>query len=216
LIRSDIFAILIETKILYTTIMAFSLLKFKPLEAPHHYLFKDPDTGRMFQARKKDDLVKQIVAYRAQNEFEPLEYLGVVIDAYMCSLPEFRYKCEPADTFSRGVFGYISGGIALLKNMFYGERNMVNQRVADARASQCMFCKFNVFPDKGAFLRWSDEVAEASTHGRKSLYYNKLGNCQVCSCPLKAKVWYKGTDEKHSEEEIEKFKQVDCWQIKGR
>jgi len=193
--------------------MAFTLLKFKAFEAPDKYLFKDPDTGRDFETKTKEEIIKQIVSYRAQNELEPLEYLGVVIDAYMCSMPRYRYKCEPGRPFSRSVFGYISGGIALLKNMFYGDRHMVTQKAADRRASQCIFCKFNVFPDKHGFLKWSDDVAEASTHGRKAKYHDKLGNCEVCSCPLKAKVWYKGHD-RFSNEEIAKFKEVNCWQLK--
>lgn len=193
--------------------MPVSLLKFKPMEAPDRYYFKDPDTGHGFRAYKKEDIIKQIVSYRAQNELEPLQYLSVVIDAYMCSLPGYRDQCEPAEPFSRDVFGYIKGGISLLKNMFYGKKNMVDQRVANTRAQQCVTCKFNVFPDRGAFLAWSDSVAEASTRGRKSTHYSKLGNCAVCSCPLKAKVWYKG-GEKFSEEEILKFKEVNCWHLR--
>jgi hypothetical protein len=196
--------------------MSLSMLKFKALEAPDKYLFVDPDTGRKYQANTKEAIIKQIVSYRAQNELEPLEMLGVVIDAYMCTLPAYRYKCEPSEQFSRSIFGYVKGGITLLKNMFYGEKNMVNQPTADARASQCTFCKFNVFPDKSAFLRWSDDVAKASTGGRRSKYYNKLGNCKVCSCPLKAKVWYKGVDDKFSREERKLFKEVNCWQLKNR
>lgn len=195
--------------------MAFSLPKFKPLEAPDRYFFVDPDTGRRFQAYTKDAIVKQIVSYRAQNELEPLEYLGVVIDAYMCSLPEFKHKCEQSEPFSRDFFGYIQGGIALIKNVFYGDKHMVNQIVADSRADQCVKCKFNVFPDKGPFLKWSDNIAEASTHGRKSRHYNDLGNCEVCSCPLKAKVWYKGSSD-FCEEEVKKFKEVNCWQLKQK
>jgi len=196
--------------------MAFSLLKFKALEAPDKFIFKDPDTGRDFLAADKATIIKQIVSYRAQNELEPLEYLGTVIEAYMCSIPEYRYKCEPSAKFSRSIFGYISGGMALLKNVFYGEHNMVIQKVADRRSSQCVFCRHNVFPDKSAFLRWSDDLAEAATHGRKAKYHNKLGNCTVCSCPLKPKVWYKGEGEKFSKEEVSAFMEVNCWQIKSR
>lgn len=195
--------------------MPFSLLKFKALEAPDKFLFVDPDTGRRFQASTKEQLIKQIVPYRAQNELEPLEYLGVVIEAYMCSLPQYRHKCEPTEPFSRDILGYLSGGVALLKNAFYGRKNMVTQKAADLRASQCVFCRYNVFPDKSTFLRWSDNIAEASTRGRKSKYYNKLGNCEVCSCPLKAKVWYKGKGDKFSKEEIKMFKTVDCWQLRS-
>jgi len=133
----------------------------------------------------------------------------------MCSLPEFKRKCEPSEPLSRDVFAYMKGGISLLKNMFYGIKQMVTQAEADKRATQCVTCKFNVFPDRGAFLKWSDNIAEASTRGKKSKNYDNLGNCAVCSCPLKAKVWYKGT-EKFTEEEITKFKEVDCWQITTR
>lgn len=196
--------------------MPFSLLKFKPLEAPDKYVFRDPDTGRKFQDSTKTGLMQQVISYRAQNELEPLEYLGMVIESYMCSLPKYRYKCEPSAPFSRSIFGYVKGGMALVKNMFYGEKNMVDQKVADSRATQCKSCEFNVFPDKNQFLQWSDSVAEASTHGRKSIHYSELGNCRVCSCPLKAKVWYKGTDEKYTEEELKLFKKVNCWQLLGK
>lgn len=201
------------SKILYTIIMTFSMLQFKALEAPPGYIFKDPDTGRVFKDTTKPGIIKQIVSYRAQNDLEPLDYLGVVIEAYMCSLPRYRHQCEPAKPFSRSIFGYVKGGVALLKNMFYGETNMVNQRTADRRAEQCSTCKFNVFPDKSTFLKWSDAVAEASTHGRKSKFYNKLGNCDVCSCPLKAKVWYKGSSTNLSSEDTAKFEEVKCWQL---
>lgn len=193
--------------------MAFSLLKFKALEAPDKYLFIDPDTKREFQASTKADIIKQIVSYRAQNELEPLEYLGVVIEAYMCSLPKYRHKCEPAPPFHRSIFAYMTGGIALLKNMFYGEKHIVSPAIADARAEQCITCKFNVFPDKSEFLKWSDSVAEACTNGRKVKHYNELGNCAVCSCPLRAKVWYKGK-ERFSNKELIKFEEVSCWQLK--
>jgi len=194
--------------------MTFSLLKFKPLEAPDKYLFRDPDSGHYFEDSTKEGIIRKIVQYRAQNEFEPLEYLSMVIEAHMCSLPRYRHKCGPSEPFSRSMFGYVSGGIALIKNMFYGEKNMVHPEEADARAAQCSTCKFNVFPDKSTFLQWSDSVAEASTHGKKSKHYNKLGNCEVCSCPLRAKVWYKGGNEKFTREDIKAFSEVDCWQIK--
>ena len=193
--------------------MTLSLPKFKPLEAPDKYLFVDPDTGRKFQDATKHGIIKQIVSYRVQNELEPLEYLGVVIEAYMCSLPQYKYKCEQSAPFGRSIFAYMKGGMALIKNMFYGEKNIVDQDVADKRSDQCIKCPNNVFPDKSDFLRWSDAVAEASTHGKKSKNYSELGNCKVCSCPLKAKVWYKGGDEKHTEKEIDEFKKVDCWQL---
>lgn len=158
-------------------------------------------------------LVKHILSYRAQNGLPPIEALDRVLENYWCNLPENVGACESVE-IERGWLAYIHGGIALLRQMFY--RAVVDQETADRRAAQCMACPFNVFPDKVGFLKWSDDIAEQSVGSKRAKHHDKLGNCEVCSCCLKAKVWY---DKKNGaltfpKEQLELMAGVDCWQPK--
>jgi hypothetical protein len=88
---------------------------------------------------------------------------------------------------------------------------MVGDEEAQVRAQTCFKCPHNVFPDKGEFLAWSDEIAEAATGGRRVVGQEELGNCEICTCPLRAKVFAK--DLKMKVEEREKLPDW-CWQKK--
>lgn len=184
-------------------------MKFQPFASPRSFVFKDPDTGFKFAARDKAGLIKHIVSYRVQNDLEPIEALESVLENYWCGLPENIGSCKQVK-LKRGFLQYIKGGISLVSNLMF--ESFVPQKVADARSEICAGCKFNVFPDKGPFIAWSDEIAVHSIGEKKSARHKDLGNCDVCSCPMKAKVWHPGPF-KLSEEEKEKMKSVNCWQI---
>lgn len=154
----------------------------------------------------------QIRNYREQNQLPDIPYLETVVENYLCGLPENVGKCDKIK-IKRGILEYIKGGVALLENVFYGESNMVSEEVANSRAAICIECPYNVFPDKGPFIEWSDKLAEAATHGKRSIHHTKLGNCMACQCPLRAKVWY-GGKIKLTKEERAKMGAVGCWQIK--
>lgn len=110
------------------------------------------------------------------------------------------------------MLSYIKGGISLIKNIYYGDKNMVSEAVADKRSTICAECPFNVFPDKGAFLKWSDDIAEGSTGGKRSVNHDLLGSCEICTCPLKAKVWYKAPDGRYmTDKELAQAPSY-CWQ----
>lgn len=161
--------------------------------------------------QSKSALMDRINAYRAQNNLERIEYLSLVLESYWCSLPENNGKCVPVDKLPRGAMGFLRGGMALLQNIFYGE--FAPQWLAEMRAGQCKSCIFNSFPDHTGFNKWADEIAVASVGSRKTTAHNELGLCAVCTCPLRAKVWYKGTVSFTPEQE-KSFKSVDCWQLK--
>lgn len=165
--------------------------KFKPFHTPYRWIFVDPDTNRSYIASTKKELFEQVINYRSQNKLSPIQALEHVIENYLCSLPENVGNCEP-EKLRRGWMSFIKGGVAVLENIFYGEANMVSQEVADKRSEICLQCPNNIFPDRGSFITWTDEIAEASTGGKESKYHEKLGNCSVCSCPLRAKVFFKG------------------------
>lgn len=174
-------------------------------------MFKDPDTGYDYQGSSMEDLQDRITRYREQNNLEQLDALHLVIENYMCLLPENVGACEVNRKVHRSIRQYLKGGIAIAKNLLYNK--VVSQKAADTRSFQCARCPNNTFPDRSNFVRWSDDIAEAAVGVKKSLYHNQLGNCAVCSCPLRAKVWF-GGDIRLSEEEKTEMAKVDCWQVK--
>jgi hypothetical protein len=188
-----------------------SFLKFNPLSTPSRFEFKDPDVpNKTYKADSYQSLYKLIRGYRSQNELPEIPYLEVVVEHYLCSLPENKGRCLPRPKLKRGLIPTIRGGIALIASVLYS--SFVPQSKADERSAICAKCPHNIFPDKGPFIKWSDDIAEAAVGKRKSKYHDKIGNCQICSCPLRAKVWYNGKLE-FSEEQLEKFPEF-CWQKK--
>lgn len=122
-------------------------------------------------------------------------------------------KCGRNGKLDRNWWQTLRGGVALLVNMRY--RTFVDKKEADRRATICVSCPNNMVPDghrhiKQQFIKWADQVAEASTGGKKSEHYNQLFSCAACSCPLRAKVWYAGKIDL-TDEELAEMPDV-CWQ----
>lgn len=182
--------------------------KLLPHVGPADLVFVDPDSGYRFRAPSRDALIKHIIAYRQQNGLEPIEELTAVLENYWCGLPENRSNCVPLK-LRRGFARYMKGGIALLLNILY--RNTVSQAEADRRAEICTGCTYNVFPKKGWSVAWADAMAEQMVGQKKSKHHNELGNCEVCTCPLRAKVFWKGKIDL-TEKERKRMTQVGCWQ----
>lgn len=184
-------------------------LSFRPFQTSVVWEFVDPDTQRKFTAESRESLVRQIVKYRAQNELEPIENLHMVLDHYLCTLPINSGKCRSQTTLRRGIAATVKGGVMLWKSLMY--KKVVSQEEADRRAAICVACPHNVFPDRGAFVRWADQLAEASVGKKRSVHHDLLGNCDICSCPLRAKVFFAG-DPGLSEDDVSRMRAVGCWQ----
>jgi hypothetical protein len=187
------------------------LKKFKPFEATDNYTFKDPDTGHVYKEKTLKQLYTAITIYRIQNRLEVIEYLNEVVENYLCSLPENCNKCR-TEELKRSMYLTIQGGIALLKNMFF--QKFATQEVAEKRAAQCVTCKFNIFPDRHGFIKYADDIAIKQIGERKVSVEKELGSCEVCTCVLKSKCHFDGKLSKFNEEEVAKFKSVNCWQLK--
>ncbi|MCB1203891.1 MAG: hypothetical protein KDN18_06505 [Verrucomicrobiae bacterium] len=83
------------------------------------------------------------------------------------------------------VYGLISGKVDR------GEEVFVGQAEADRRASICAGCPHNVIPaGKGWLQNWTDGQMLKSVEGRKTASHERLGVCEVCSCELRAAVWW--------------------------
>lgn len=190
------------------------MLRLKVGSVPKAFTFIDPDTGFPFESDTREGLISHILLYRAQNDLPPIENLPLVLENYWCRIPKLGCDCEQAP-LKRTMLQYFKGGVALIQNMFYGEENMVSRPEAMRRAQVCEHCPLNVFPDKTTFVEWSDNIAVASTDGRTTGYDDILGNCEACSCVLKAKVHYKGPFNLSPEERsLITSKSPDCWQLK--
>jgi len=185
-------------------------MKFKALEAPRDFDFIDPDTSYQYKENDKNTLMRRIVSYREQNDLSPLDALSAVLDNYWCSKPQNKGLCEQNNQLHRSLWTTIRGGVAVLVNMLYPK--VVADEKAEKRAAQCAICPFNEFPDKGAFVSWSDSVAVASIGKKKTSFHEELGNCKVCTCVLKAKVFYDGP-VKFDAQQIQDLKSVNCWQL---
>lgn len=181
---------------------------FKPGFNSLDWEFKDPDTGFEFRTTSRADLVKQIITYRINNQLDPIENLDLVINDYLCRLPSNAGNCRALSTLSRGFVATVKGGITLLKSMAMKE--FVSQEKADERSAVCVECPLNVFPDKRGFIKYTDAVALHSIGKKRSSNHNKLGNCGVCSCVLKAKVWVTPENLGTTAEEAAQFPDY-CW-----
>lgn len=179
--------------------------KFKANKGPREWLFVDPDTSRSFKGATKTQVFNEVVDYRIANKLSPIQHLGDIIEDYTASMPinEGKWNYHP---LRRGWLQTFKGGVALLENIFFGEANMVSQEEAERRAAICVSCPHNIFPDKSGFVAWADAIAEHSTDGRKTSRDSELGNCEVCTCVLKAKVHYRGPFDSNSD--FPNF----CWQ----
>lgn len=188
-------------------------LRFKAFVGPKVYEFMDPDTGYVYRENTFSDLLKSIISYREANKLETIPHIKTVVENYLCELPIHQDCCEPHPNIQRNFGKYIKGGVALLKSFLY--KNMVTQEVADKRSEQCADCPFNVFPEKDTFVILADRVAEKSIGDRRSKYHDDTGNCEICSCLIRSKVWYKGAIP-ISDEEVVRMGKVNCWQLKHR
>lgn len=72
-----------------------------------------------------------------------------------------------------------------------GEAVFVDQAEGDRRAAICAKCPHNVIPaGKGWLQNWTDGQMLKSVEGRETTSQDKLGVCDVCSCELRAAVWW--------------------------
>lgn len=182
-------------------------MKFKPFQGPAQFVFKDPDSGTVFKEDSKKLLIDRIRAYRFQNGYEEIEFLGDVLENYWCSLPENVGRCQNR-LLERGLLPSLKAGLVLIKNYVYG--SYVSAKESARRASICIQCPHNILSEDKGLIAWQDSIAYHSLKDHKTPFDKKLGTCEVCSCPLKAKVHLGGN--LGLKEEVRKKLPDYCWQ----
>lgn len=175
------------------------------------FVFKDPDTGMMYGPESsKKTLLDRITLFRQQNQLPEIEYLSDTVENYWCGLPENGGRCEIKD-LPLGILATIKGGIAVLKNYMY--KSFISQEIAEERAKQCASCKYNIPPETEGVKSWLDAIALNSVGDKRTSQYDRLGTCEVCTCPLNMKVFYDGKIPKPTIEQTQKYESVKCWQL---
>lgn len=72
-----------------------------------------------------------------------------------------------------------------------GERVFVDAVEGNRRAVICGKCDRNVIPaGKGWVQNWTDGKMLEAVEGRRTENHDRLGVCEVCSCELRAAVWW--------------------------
>lgn len=189
-----------------------SLKKFSILNSPADWHFKNPEDKFIIKGKDLKEVASKVRMYRAQNQFEPLEYLESVIENYLCMLPRNQGSCERMLPLKRGLYTSLRGGIAIVLQMMYN--SFATQEVADARALICVGCKLNTFPDKTAFVTWADSIAQQTVGDRRSKYHEEIGNCSGCTCLLRSKVFFDGKIKlKLGQESEMRDASKNCWQL---
>lgn len=183
-------------------------LKFKTGERSLEFNFPDPDTGYIHKASNYQNLVREILVYRQNNNLEPIENLPQVLEDYFCRMACNAGKCQKDIALNRGYAAIWKGGILLLKNLLY--KRFASQETAENRAKQCSTCKYNVLKNPDLL-----DIAAEKMVGKRSLPEElkaKTGNCAACGCNLRGKVFYDG-EISPDEEELKAFQEVNCWQL---
>lgn len=194
------------------------------------YKFVDPDTGFVFGLPYKtfEDLEDHVRAYRSQNNMPMIDRFRMVWEAYICAnTPGMDMKCcSVEEKIARNFKQYWNGAKAFVKSTFLGDEAFVEKSVADERAAKCIDCSENIRNighSQGQF--YSDKFINMQIAGRRSDHHEKLHTCRVCTCILKAKVFYKDSvvAESLSESEIGALtrqprsiktgKRFECWQL---
>lgn len=72
-----------------------------------------------------------------------------------------------------------------------GEPVFVDQKEADRRAAICARCPHNITPASKTWAQqWTDGGMLAAVENRKTAHHDQLAVCDVCSCELRASVWW--------------------------
>lgn len=83
------------------------------------------------------------------------------------------------------VYGLIKGKAGRGAPVF------VDQEEAERRAAICTICQQNKIPASKTWARnWTDGKMLDAVEGRRTSRHEKLGACRVCSCELRAAVWW--------------------------
>ena len=159
--------------------------------------FIDPDNGFHYDLKYTtyEELEAHILQVRKANSLRPIAHLRTVVENYLCQEPGMEPRCCPDVEGSRRFLSYWNGGKLWIKTaakQLVGLNPFVTSEEALARATICVKCPYNKAPKQSHPT--SDALMELVTIGRTTPLDDKLFNCSICTCTLKAKVHYNKKD----------------------
>lgn len=165
----------------------------------------DPQTGFAYNLdygtgeRGLSQLMEHVRRYRADNmlaAIDPQE-LRRLIEGEICKRPGMESRCCDATQAKRTLQQTISGGLAAAKAVIgtfipgEHEMNMVSSKLAERRADVCKKCPMNNPPtDQSALEQLEDKAMLKLVGSRKTSVSDELFSCGVCTCNVRAKVWF--------------------------
>jgi hypothetical protein len=170
----------------------FNVLSFTKTRIAKWSGFTDPTTGYIFINDYKDfnEVLIHVKQFREDNKIEsptpPFKSLSDELQAFFCEQDEFCGECVQNERYV-GVLTFVErlvrGGGALIKATING--SWVPFEAEQKRANQCSTCPFNNTKEK---FYITDRMMITAVHSSKLSEKIRLGKCDVCSCPLRAKI----------------------------
>lgn len=193
------------------------------------YTFTDPDTGYIYNRKYSsyEELASHIHEYRTANKLPPISKLRAVWEHYCCeNIPGMESRCQKvSDMVARNFRQFWQGGKSFIKAALSGSRSFVEQLVADNRSAICRDCDQNVVNIGHRHSQfYTDKFMLSQIGARRSKFHDELHTCKICSCILKAKVFYSDSlvGDSLSDDEIGKLSRMPrnsagrplkCWQL---
>ncbi len=159
------------------------------------FRFVDPDTGYHYNHNYKtfEELEMAVQQYRQQNKLPRIRKFRAVWEHYVCeNVPGMKGRCcQVGEVVKRSFEQYYNGGKSFVKAILSGKAAFVDQKTADRRAAVCKECDQNVVNTGHSVAHYySDAFIKANVGARKSKFHDELHTCKICTCILKAKVFY--------------------------
>ncbi len=166
---------------------------------PGGWRYRVPETGQTFRGVSEYQLLTELQAhYRANQIQQPdLETLKASIEHFVCEQePDYCTDAHGQPHPPKGGrfhgFHEVIQGTRTIGAWLLAGAPMVEQQVADARARTCVGCPQNDEPQGCSTCNAKDmrNLVEKLVGKRRTVVDDYLKSCRVCTCLLKAKVWF--------------------------
>lgn len=155
------------------------------------YVFCDPDTGKHFSYPSYAELESAVQKYREDKDLPRIAKFRAVWEHYICeNVAGMEGRCcQVAEYIKRSFEQFWQGGKSFVRAAVAGKAAFVDQTTADRRAAICKQCDQNV-KNIGHRNFYTDTAIKQQVGQRRSVHHDDLHTCKICSCILKAKVFY--------------------------
>lgn len=179
-------------------------------------------------------LLEHVRRYRADNMLPAIDPAEArrQIEHSICKRSGMESRCFDVSQKKRTISQTINGGIAAAKAIAgsfipgENEMSMISPRLAEKRAAVCELCPMNNPPvDQSSIEQLEDAAMLKLIGSRKTSASEKLHSCSVCTCNVRAKVWFArrivdGSLNAETRGDLQKVKLnksgavMQCWQLK--